>query len=276
MNKLTYILSFFLILMIGCGDSPNTPDVEPGNALVEVSVNWSELSTPPAERFQTQDATESSNQKTSINSQNDTLDVTKFGVRVEYLSENAVFTQSVDYSGNDSTALITLDIPTADSVAIYAVAVNETFVVNMGVIKKTALDKAENYNFIASNFEWSAPSWGADSSFNPKGYEGREVKADKNNSGKRVTFDVVNPFDKPTKNIDNYQNFIIKINGIGGIDSYKGDDIWSYYTVAQNPNIGEADTVEVVWHPRLDGNMFNLSGDRYIVDQRAIFNVVFE
>lgn len=274
MKKLFFILSVLLSLgLTGCSNNSTiSGDKQPndGKALVNVKVNWDKVSEPPEKMFP--------NHKMSTTSEvtvNSTLPVTDFGVRIEYLTDNAVYTQSVTNTNNDSTSLITLDIPTADSVSVFAVAVNDSTVVNMGVIKSQVLNNAVNYNFTVNDFKWVAPSWGAGKSFAPNGWD--VAHAHKDSVKSKVTFNVIDPFDGPTKNPKGeYDNFIIKINGSGGIGEYKGNDIREHYIMANNSNIGVADTTLITWSPYLDGSMFNLPNGRYIVDKSGTFKVSWE
>lgn len=79
--------------------------------MVEVSVDWDKVSNALSEQFSKQSAKVKENQ------------ATEFGVRIVYLSDNNVFSQSVENINGDTSQLVTLDIPTADIVAVYVASI---------------------------------------------------------------------------------------------------------------------------------------------------------
>lgn len=241
---------------------------EPASTNVTVSADWNELGNVPEEIF-------SGDQSNLNSSSGNNKTVAHFGVRIEYLTNDNAVSQSAENTNQTSTANISFnDISTSDSVRISAIAVNETHAIKLGVIEITNLNTSTSYEFTANDFQWFAPSWGTAPEFAESGWDTARVSKSVDKAD--IVFDVVNPFDPSDRT--NYADFIMRLNGTGGIEEYKGDYIREYRTVVDHPNQGTVDTVvtSYEWHPYIDETMFDLPNSSYIVDLRSSFVVIFE
>lgn len=258
-TRLSILLALLAsLLFIGCGNSSG-PEFE-GDPILSFEVDWGNVTSTSA--------------KLQAKANEDS--VTHFGVRIIYPVENAVFTQSVENTGGDSTALITMEVPQTDSARIYAVAVysdpSTDKVVNMGTITEQQLNDAPEYTFTVSDFTWYAPNWHVKEGYETAYNNGASV--DKSESRYDLHYMVHNPFDRNKGKYD-YDSFLIKIAGTGGWEGYEGD-YKEYFATATNPTVGDSSTTYHNFFPYLDSELFNLPTGRYVVGEKGNFTVNWE
>jgi surface protein len=240
------------------------------SARVILSVNWDDLINVPNEIF--------SDQKSNLKQTFIPYDV---GIRIEVGGRS--FYQSVDIStGSDFVTSIYIvdqtDELSSNPINIYIAAVNETNVINLGVLKNIDFQfNATPIELSTSSFNWFAPSWGAGPDFNTSGWDTARVSKDVERAD--IEFHVVNPFDDELiSQVNSYDEFMIRFTGIGRIGNKISDNIREYIYTMDNPSTGQASAQRSssVFHPYLDGKQFGLPKDRYILDESADFVIVFE
>lgn len=246
---------------------------EPAVTMIDVTLDWNDLETVPQEYF----SGSQSNRSTSSGIK----EVTHFGVRVEYLASSDTLANTIRKEGNQDANISFIDIPNADSVAVYAVAIDSAtnMVRKLGAIQNMRLENSTYYNLTNNDFEWFAPSWGTGPDFEESGWDTARVSKSVNTA--EIEFHVVNPLDKSYKSRSNSAerlDFIIRLSGSGRIGDYIGNNIREYTYVESNPNPGVQDTitVEYPWSPYIHDSWFGFPTGYYYLDLQSKFEIIFE
>lgn len=250
------------VLFTGC--SENATEVK-GDPDVKITVDWNSLN----------NATNKVKEKSAdLNTVSDSI--THFGVRLVYVNENAVFSQSVEKTTAEEEGIITLAVPATDEAKLFAVAVrktdNQENAYLLGAINNLSIEDGESYNWTVNDFSWENAEWEVADRLKSD-YENGVFTKDKNVYDFDLWYLVKNPFNSDSE--VEYEDLIIKVNGQGGSGGYSSGSR-EYFIQAVNPNQGTVNESNHSFFPYLDGQKFNLPAGRYMIGQQGNFTVRWE
>jgi len=255
-------LVFLLILVIlfllsGCSDTVKEDDYISGEGNLKVVVNWDEIN-----NLQTQQLSND-----IINTQeNNTIQVTHTAARVEYVGQNAVFTQMVERQTAVEEGIITFQIPATNNANLYSVAVhisgeyNQNRALYLGKVKNIQIPADGIVEVKMSDLDWVEATWYPYEEYS--NFESEIMVASKEDEYYKMPIYVRDPY-----HIGEDLSYSSLLVGISGTSS-SGDnpDGWRTFDVYnKNHDIGVVheenygfDKRDHGFQPHVDSNKFNL------------------
>jgi len=235
---------------------------------LSVNVNWADLDAFHRTADQNQSRKGRTNASFMDSPQLDD-EITHFGIRLVYPTANAVFIQSVAKIDVENQALITLEVPPAENIFMFAVAVSSNQAILFGTMDSINVVKGQEYNWKVEDFTWTQTDWMVVDSLKSV-YETGTITASRNSLKFDLPIWVKNPFYDflaRTSTGAGYLSSPIKINGSGGGGfDQKSNQYTDIIFTFGNPSPGTAGTTIISdTYPRLDASMFNLPGKYYVI-----------
>lgn len=257
---LPFIMSvFFTFSLVGCGGGAliDSPITDQERARVLISFDWQDFD----------------GDQVFAQSLEGPLTVSSVGARLEYVEENASFTQAVSRQTASEQGVITLEVPPTRRANLFIVAVHEgeryrsERALYLGTIHDLALERGTVQNIAIDNFKIVKAEWYVvDSHLND--YLSGSFTANKDEEFFYLPILVRDPYQvgqKPSRG-----NTIIK--AAGRSSQRENDDGWRRIDVAAaNTLIGGVHDKDEAFWPYLDGSLFNLNETYYYIGEEGTF-----
>lgn len=237
--------------------------VSPSKQVVNLTVDWNKLNQSITSKL-------TDGMVYSISDSN--LNITHIGTRLEYVKNNASFTQSVVNTGSN-TSLITLDVPPTDTANMYVLAVHESNGVRkalkLGIKRNIRIVANSSINFTLDSLTLIDAEWTVTE---PNVMIQKDtIFMDVNASSQSTVLNVSATDPYQVNTFVPYSNRIVKFYGSG----YEYGNLTGWRKFGINVvNKSTSVTIDTFW-PYVNGSLFNLNND-YVIGKQGIIKTTWQ